>query len=94
MAGTEYSNMPLAERVRAYRGLAEENRREAGRCNGFARDAYFMIAEQWDRLAADIDSYLEAQHSETFGQSALAQGSGRVAEQGSQIVSGQAEEPR
>ena len=81
MAGTEYSNMPLAQRVRAYRGLAAETRREAGRCKGFAREAYFLIAEQWDRLAADIDSYLEAQDSEAFGQNGSASTAGRIAEQ-------------
>ena len=66
MAVTEYSTMPLAERVRAYRALAEATRRQAERCNGVARDTYLMIAEQWHRLAADIDSYLDVQGSEAL----------------------------
>ena len=88
---TEYSNMPLALRARAYRGLAADTRREARRCKGFARDAYLMIAEQWERLAADIESYLAAQEAEAAGENAAAPGRGAIADPGSQIVSEQRE---
>ena len=60
MAATEYSELPLPLRAKAYRNLAGEARREAERSEAMAGQSYLVIAEQWDRLAADIERYLES----------------------------------
>jgi hypothetical protein len=49
----EFSHLPREERAKRYRELAQDARREAARSPGAARNAYVLIAEQWESLAAE-----------------------------------------
>jgi hypothetical protein len=49
----EFDNLPPLQRAKHYRALAEDARREAAAANGPARQSYLIIAENWDKLAAD-----------------------------------------
>jgi hypothetical protein len=51
---TELSDLPPAKRLQRYRQLASDARHEADRAKGAVRQSYLLIAEQWDRLAAEL----------------------------------------
>jgi len=59
---TDFSQLPPLERAKRYRQLAEEARREASNAQGEARQSYCVIAEQWDRLAADVEKRARPKH--------------------------------
>ncbi len=56
MAELDEANLLPPDRAKRYRVLAEDARREAARAPARAREAYLRIAEQWDPLAAEIES--------------------------------------
>jgi hypothetical protein len=43
------------ERIRYYRLLAQEVRDEAAALGNGARKSYLLIAEEWERLAAEVE---------------------------------------
>ena len=47
----DFSELPLSERAKRYRQLAEDALREAEQADESVRSAYLLIAEQWNRLA-------------------------------------------
>jgi hypothetical protein len=51
---TELSDLPPGKRLIRYRQLASDARHEADRAKGSVRQSYLLIAEQWDRLAAEL----------------------------------------
>ena len=56
---TDFSHLPLRERVKKYREQAAEARRVAGRIDDRdIRDAYIIIAERWEALALDVERRL------------------------------------
>lgn len=62
MSMPEFSHLPPKERVKRYRELALDARREAANSKGAARQSYLIIAEQWEKLAADAEA--EAQKTQ------------------------------
>jgi hypothetical protein len=52
---TDFSRLPPLDRAKRYRQLAEDARREANAAQDDARQSYRVIADQWDRLADDIE---------------------------------------
>ena len=46
-----FSELPLSERAKRYRQLAEDALREAEQADESVRQSYLLIAEQWNRLA-------------------------------------------
>ena len=53
---TEYSLLPPRERAKTYRALANDARKEAAQVNDRrVKEAYVIIAERWDDMAADIE---------------------------------------
>jgi hypothetical protein len=48
---TDFSELPISERAKRYRQLAEDALREAEQSEGSVRESYLLIAEQWNRLA-------------------------------------------
>ncbi len=62
MSMPEFSHLPPKERARRYRELAQDARREAANSKGPAQQSYLLIAEQWEKLAADSDA--EAQKNQ------------------------------
>ena len=52
---SEYWQLPPHDRAKRYRVLAEDARREAANATGETRDSYQAIAEQWDKLAEDLE---------------------------------------
>jgi hypothetical protein len=51
---TDPSDLPPAKRLLRYRQLADDARREADRSKGTVKQSYLLIAEQWERLAAEL----------------------------------------
>jgi len=49
----ELSDLPPSAQAERYRVLAQDARREAAAAKGSARQSYLIIAENWDKLAAD-----------------------------------------
>ena len=49
----EFSDLPPLAQAKRYRVLAQDARREAAAAKGPARQSYLIIAENWDKLAAD-----------------------------------------
>jgi hypothetical protein len=47
----DFSELPLSERAKRYRQLAEDALREAELADASVRPAYLLIAEQWNRMA-------------------------------------------
>jgi hypothetical protein len=47
----DFSELPLSERAKRYRQLADDALREAELADDKVRQSYLMIAEQWNRLA-------------------------------------------
>ena len=47
----DFSELPLSERAKRYRQLAEDALREAELADDNVRQSYLLIAEQWTRLA-------------------------------------------
>ena len=47
--------LPAHERVTYYRLLAQEVRNEATALGSAAHRSYLLIAEEWERLAADVE---------------------------------------
>jgi hypothetical protein len=47
----DFSELPLSERAKRYRQLAEDALREADLADGSVRQSYLLIAEQWNRMA-------------------------------------------
>ena len=52
---SEYWQLPPPMRAKRYRELADDARREATNATGNTRDSYQAIAEQWDKLAEDLE---------------------------------------
>ncbi|HYM18560.1 MAG TPA: hypothetical protein VEU06_08360 [Micropepsaceae bacterium] len=52
---SEYWQLPPQMRAKRYRELADDARREAANARGDTRDSYQAIAEQWDKLAEDLE---------------------------------------
>jgi hypothetical protein len=52
----DVSELPARERAQYYRRLAAEARREAENAPARVRGSYVIIAEQWERLAAEADA--------------------------------------
>jgi hypothetical protein len=52
------------ERVQRCMDMADDARRQAGQTNGVARNAYLIIAEQWERLATDAARQQAAEKSD------------------------------
>jgi len=55
MRMSEYWQLPPQMRAKRYRELAEDARREAAIATGDTRNSYRSIAEQWDKLAEDLE---------------------------------------
>ena len=55
----EYSHLPPEIRAKKYRDLAGDARREAALCKGALREAYLLIAAQWDHLAAEAEASIK-----------------------------------
>jgi hypothetical protein len=53
---TEFSEMPPVERAKRYRQFAADARGEAANATGPAKKSYVIIAEHWDKLAADLEA--------------------------------------
>jgi hypothetical protein len=47
----DFSELPLSERAKRYRQLAQDALREAEFAEDSVRQSYLLIAEQWNRLA-------------------------------------------
>jgi len=56
MSMPEFSHLPPKERAKRYRELAQDARREAASSKGAANKSYLIIAEQWEKLAADAEA--------------------------------------
>ena len=52
---TEYSDLPPAKRLQLYRQLSADARKEAETATGTVRECYIRIAENWERLAAQLN---------------------------------------
>jgi hypothetical protein len=52
---TELSDLPPKERVEKYRQFATDAEAWAQRSQGQARQSYLLIAEQWRKLAEEIE---------------------------------------
>ena len=56
---TQFSELPLLERMKAYRDLATKSLDRANASNSeVAREHYVFMAAQWDELAKDIELHL------------------------------------
>jgi len=56
---TEFSDMPPFERAKRYRQFAADARSEAVNATGAAKKSYVIIAENWEKLAADIEASIK-----------------------------------
>jgi len=61
---TELSKLPPAERVKRYRELAKEARREAEQASKDEREAFLHVASAWDRLADIAEQVFAARLSD------------------------------
>jgi hypothetical protein len=52
----EFSNLPPLAQAKRYRALAQDARREAAAVTGPTRKSYLIIAENWDKLAANAEA--------------------------------------
>ncbi len=53
---TDFSHLPLRERVKKYREQAAEARKAAARIDDRSiREAYIIIAERWEALALNVE---------------------------------------
>ena len=56
---TENRELPPPERAKRYRAFAEDARKEAERVTDRkVREAYIIIAERWEDMAADVEQRL------------------------------------
>ena len=53
---TEIPELPPWVRVKRYQQLAADARHEAEQAHPAARRTYLLLAEQWDKLAADAEA--------------------------------------
>jgi hypothetical protein len=53
---TEISELPPRERVKRYRELARDAEKSAARAQEGTRDAYRLMAKQWNKLADETDA--------------------------------------
>jgi hypothetical protein len=51
----EHADLPPAVRLRLYRELAEDARKEADMATGAPRECYLLNAENWEKLAAQLN---------------------------------------
>ena len=56
---TELSDLPPDERIRPYRELAAAARKEAASASGFHRASYLTLADDWDRLAGTLETWVK-----------------------------------
>jgi len=56
----DVSELPALERIQLYLDFADDARREAETVENPLRESYLAIAEQWDRLAADVAKTLNS----------------------------------
>ena len=56
---TELSDLPPSERIQRYRELAAAARKEAAGTTGYHRESYLTLADDWDRLASTLETWIE-----------------------------------
>ena len=52
---TEPSDLSPAKRLKLYRELAADARKEAEKATGTPRECYILIAENWEKMAAELN---------------------------------------
>jgi hypothetical protein len=52
---TGYSDLPPQQRIGRYKQLAKDAEMFARRASGEVRDAYLLLAQQWQKLADDLE---------------------------------------
>ena len=60
---TEISELPPRERAKRYRQFADDAEKWAERSSGAARQSYLLIAEQWRKLATEIENKPDTSNS-------------------------------
>jgi hypothetical protein len=64
MTGTELARLPLAERIKCYRELAQDSRRLAQAATAPERQGLLLaLANQWERLAIDVEQRIAQRNS-------------------------------
>lgn len=63
---SEPSDLPPVRRLIRYRQLASDARREAERAPGAVRQSYLSIAEQRDRLAAELSEQADPGRAQLY----------------------------
>ena len=53
---TEFSELPPKERAKRYRQLAQDAEKLAGQSKGGIRESYLIMAEQWRKLADEVEA--------------------------------------
>jgi hypothetical protein len=57
----DISKLPLEEQIKRYRQMAADAASVAAKSTGTTREAYKLMAEQWRKLAEDIEARLRRQ---------------------------------
>jgi hypothetical protein len=57
----DFSKLPPEEQVKRYRQMAADAAAVAAKSTGTTREAYKVIAEQWRKLAEDIEARIRRQ---------------------------------
>jgi len=55
--GDEFSKLPLSERIKKCRALAAEAKQSAVNAAPHLRSAFLDLAEQWSKLADEMERY-------------------------------------
>lgn len=57
---TELSDLPPPARIQRYRDLAADARSQAAMAKDALRESYILMAEQWEKLAAELTATLKS----------------------------------